>query len=108
MRIVVELPAGPIGLLEPGVFDRFSVEVTGEGSEEVLAALVGESKLGRMSPDGAHVVVSPDGLRTLAGGAVTPEWDAGFEGMCAYAAAKGWVESDGGILAHIERNGGAG
>jgi hypothetical protein len=23
--------------------------------------------------------------------------------MCAYAAGKGWVEADGGVLAHIER-----
>jgi hypothetical protein len=39
----------------------------------------------------------------LAGAAATPTWDEGFAGMCAYAAEKGWVESDGGILAHVER-----
>ena len=108
MLIIIELPGGTVNLREPGAFDRFSVEVTGEGSDEELAAVVEESGLGRLHTDGSHVVVAPDGLRTLAGGAVTAEWEAGFEGMCAYAAGKGWMEADGGILAHIERTGGAG
>ena len=41
-------------------------------------------------------------LRELAGSVADERWDVGFAGMCAYAADKGWMEADGGILAHIE------
>jgi len=53
-------------------------------------------------------VVDPAALRSLAGPAADERWDDGFAGMCAYAAAKGWVEPDGGVLAHIELVQGAG
>jgi hypothetical protein len=56
-----------------------------------------------LKEDGAHVAVDPVALRALAGPAATEQWDEGFAGMCAYAAGKGWVEADGGVLAHIER-----
>ncbi len=49
-----------------------------------------------------HVVVDPGALRALAGPAADERWEEGFAGMCAYAAGKGWVEPDGGVLAHIE------
>ena len=48
------------------------------------------------------MVVDPVALRALAGPAATDEWDEGFAGMVAYAAGKGWVEADGGVVAHIE------
>ena len=48
-------------------------------------------------------MVDPVALRALAGPAADERWDQGFSGMCAYAAGKGWVEPDGGVLAHIER-----
>jgi hypothetical protein len=41
-------------------------------------------------------------LRALAGSAATDRWDEGLAGMLSYAAGKGWVEPDGGVLAHIE------
>jgi hypothetical protein len=107
VRIVVDLSNGSIELSQPDAFDRFSVDVVGEGSEEALAAAVDRSGLGRLTADGTHVAVEPAGLRRLAGAAVTPAWEAGFEGMCAYAAGKGWVEADGAIRAHIERPDGA-
>ena len=47
-------------------------------------------------------MVDPTALRALAGTAATPAWDDGLAAMCAYAATKGWVEDDGGIVAHIE------
>ena len=47
-------------------------------------------------------MVDPVALRALAGPAADEAWDEGFAGMCAYAAGKGWVEPDGGVLAHIE------
>jgi hypothetical protein len=101
--IVVDLPNRTMVLREPDSFDRFSVEVTGAGSADELARVVSRSGLGRVHADGAHVVVDPLALRRLAGGAVTAQWEDGFERMCAYAAGKGWVEADGGIQAHIER-----
>ena len=73
-----------------------------------LARVVQESGLGRLAADGEHVVVDPAALRSLAGPAADERWDDGFAGMCAYAAAKGWVEPDGGVLAHIELVQGAG
>ncbi len=74
--------------------------VEGEGD---LAQVVHQSGLGRLRPDGEHVVVDPVALRALAGPAADDRWDEGFAGMCAYAAGKGWVEADGGVVAHIER-----
>jgi hypothetical protein len=103
--IVVDLANRSVALTEPDAFDRFSVEVAGDGGADELMAVVDQSGLGYLHADGAHVVVDPVALRRLAGGAATASWDAGFEGMCAYAAGKGWMEADGGILAHIERPG---
>jgi hypothetical protein len=108
VRIVIDLSEQRVLLTEPDDFTRFSVAVEGGGAEEALAAMVHQSGLGRLQPDGAHVVVDPVALRSLAGDAATIEWDEGFAGMCAYAAGKGWVEADGGILAHIERHEGLG
>jgi hypothetical protein len=98
--IVIDLSDATVSLREPDEFTRFSVAVEGQGD---LAQLVGRSGLGRVAPDGEHVVVDPAALRALAGPAVDEAWDEGFAGMCAYAAGKGWVEPDGGVLAHIER-----
>jgi hypothetical protein len=107
VRIVVDLSNGSVVLEEPDAFDRFSVDLVGEGSGEALAAAVARSGLGRLQAEGTQVAVDPGALRRLAGAAVTPAWEAGFEGMCAYAAGKGWVEADGAIQAHIERPDGA-
>jgi len=52
------------------------------------------------------VVVDPATLRALAGTAATDQWDEGLAGMLSYAAGKGWRETDGSVLAHIERRGG--
>jgi hypothetical protein len=98
--IVIDLSDATVSLRQPGEFTRFSVALEGEGD---LAAVVGQSGLGRLAADGEHVVVDPVALRALAGPAADEAWDEGFSGMCAYAAGKGWVESDGGVLAHIER-----
>jgi hypothetical protein len=106
--VVVDLTEWSVTLTEPDEFGRFSVAVVGEGTPEALAAVVHESGLGRVHPDGAHLVVDPVALRALAGPAATFAWDERFEAMRAYAAGKGWVEADGGILAHIEERDGEG
>jgi hypothetical protein len=97
--IVIDLSEATVALRQPDEFTRFSVALEGEGE---LAQVVQRSGLGRLHPDGEHVVVDPVALRALAGPAADDSWDEGFAGMCAYAAGKGWVEPDGGILAHIE------
>jgi hypothetical protein len=99
MRIVIDLSESRVHLVDPADFSRFSVGVEGEGD---LAEVVRQAGLGHLKDDGEHVVVDPVALRALAGPAATDEWDEGFAGMCAYAADKGWVEPDGGIVAHIE------
>jgi hypothetical protein len=66
-----------------------------------VRSVVESSHLGRLHDDGQHVVVDPAAVRRLAGPLVDEEWERGFSGMCAYAAGKGWVDDDGGILAHI-------
>jgi hypothetical protein len=100
MRIEIDLSRATVSLRDPDEFTRFSVAVAGDGD---LARVVEQSGLGRLGPDGRHVVVDPAALRALAGPVAGDAWDQGFAGMCAYAAGKGWVEPDGGVLAHIER-----
>ena len=87
-------------LVEPDDFRRFSVAVEGEGD---LEGVVEQFGIGRLRPDGAHVVIDLAALRALAGPAATGEWDEDLAGMVAYAAGKGWVDADGGVVAHIER-----
>jgi hypothetical protein len=99
VRIVIDLTESRVLLTEPDDFTRFSVAVEGDGD---LAGVVHQSGLGRLK-DGEHVVVDPVALRALAGTAATDQWDEGLAGMVSYAAGKGWVEADGGVLAHIER-----
>ena len=100
MLIVVDLSESVVRLDDPDDFTRFSVAVAGDGD---IGPLVRSSGLGRVSDDGNQVAVDPAALRSLAGAAATPTWEEGFAGMCAYAAGKGWVEADGGILAHVKR-----
>lgn len=103
MRIVIDLSAARVSLNDPDEFTRFSVALEGKGD---LAQVVQTSGLGRLKDD-EHVVVDPDSLRALAGPAATGAWEEGLSGMVAYAAGKGWVEADGGIVAHIEAVGDA-
>jgi hypothetical protein len=100
--IVIDLAGRSVTLAQPDDFGAFSVQVLGDAEEGALPAVVSETHLGRMAPDGMHVVVDPVTVRALAGTSVDDGWDAGFGAMCAYAAGKGWIEADGGILAHIE------
>ena len=97
--IVLDVSGATASLRQPDEFTRFSVALEGHGD---LARAVRQSGLGRLHADGAHVVVDPAALRALAGPAANEAWDEGFAGMCAYAAGKGWVEADGGVLAHID------
>jgi hypothetical protein len=105
MIIVIDLTEARVHLGEVDDFTRFAVAVEGAGD---LTEVLHQSGLGRLRPDGEHVVVDAVALRALAGPAADDRWDEGFAGMCAYAAGKGWVEADGGVVAHIERRDGPG
>ena len=100
--IVIDLSGAKVSLRDPFEFTRFSVLLAGDGD---LAEVLRQSDLGSLGADGEHVVVDPAALRALAGPAADDDWDKGFAGMCAYAAGKGWVEPDGGIVAHVSRAG---
>jgi hypothetical protein len=102
--VLLDLSAGGVTLRDPSDFTRFSVAPAGEGD---LDAAVRGTGLGHLADDGEHVVVDPAALRALAGPAADAAWEEGFAGMCAYAAAKGWVDPGGGLLAHIEPGSGA-
>ena len=105
MVIVIDLSETRVFLQDPDDFTRFSVALEGSGDLDGVLAATG---IGRLRDDGAHVVVDPVALRALAGPSAGEAWDEGFSGMCAYAAGKGWVEDDGGVLAHVERRDGGG
>lgn len=56
-----------------------------------------------LDEDQAHVWIEPQRLRELAGQwASEQEWSVRFEGMVAYATAKGWTDARGRIRAHLE------
>lgn len=99
MIVLIDLSESRVLLQDPSDFNRFSVATEGAGD---LAEMVRQSGLGRLKDDGEHLVVDPAALRALAGPTADDDWDEGFAGMCEYAAGKGWVEADGGIVAHIE------
>jgi hypothetical protein len=99
VQIVIDLSEARVHLSDPDDFRRFSVAVEGEGD---LEGVVDQSGIGRLRPDGEHVVIAPVALHALAGSCATDEWDEGLAGMVAYAAGKGWVDADGGLVAHIE------
>jgi hypothetical protein len=99
VQIVIDLTEARVHLSDPSDFHRLSVAVEGVGD---LEAVVDQSGIGRLRPGGEHVVIDLVALRALAGSFATDEWDEGLAGMVAYAAAKGWVDADGGVVAHIE------
>ncbi len=85
---------GAVTLEEPAAFDRFAVLAT-PGAPP--AALEGIARL-----EGGHAWVSPAALRRLAPAAGTPDWDAGFARMLAYAGRQGWLDAAGAVRAHVE------
>jgi hypothetical protein len=86
---------GRISLAEPDDFRRFSIRLAeGEPARRAMAAA--------LRPDGEdHAWVPADLVRRLAGGDAA--WEEGFAKMLAFATGRGWVDGDGAIRAHIER-----
>jgi hypothetical protein len=84
----------------PEDLKRFKLLVEGGIAGEALARVLDEA--GRL--EGEHVWVSPDWLRRASGLAGDASWQAGFARMVEFAAKQGWVNGDGAIRAHIERD----
>lgn len=91
---------GRIGLDEPAEFTAFDVRAADTDAAAVLQAL---GRHGEAAPESDHVFVRIDGVRTLAGDAVTAEWESGFGKMLEFAGSNGWLNEAGdAIKAHIE------
>ena len=101
MIIVIDLSEARVYLGDPDDFTRFSVAVEGERRPGPgRATSPGWAACG---PTASTSWSTRWPCARWRGPPPTDAWDEGFSGMCAYAAGKGWVEDDGGVVAHIER-----
>jgi hypothetical protein len=102
---VFVLVAGDGGQVAATVADaenlrQLHAEFRGIGDAEAAAAL---AAAGLGTVDGEHAWLEASALRAAGDG--SPEWVAGFDGMLAYAATKGWASADGSrVQAHIVRS----
>lgn len=70
-------------------------------SNDIAAAALSAAGLGTV--DGDHAWLDASALRAAGDG--SDGWTAGFDGMLAYAASKGWASPDGSaVQAHIVRS----
>ncbi len=100
MIIHADLDAATVTLVEPANFRGFHVAVAGgpTDDERLAAVLAAHGRL-----DGEHAWISTDAVVALAGPAADEEWQAGFDGMVAYARDKGFLDESGtAIRAHLE------
>ncbi|MFF3871935.1 hypothetical protein [Streptomyces sp. NPDC001978] len=85
-------------LVAPEDFTALKVVVDGD-RDEALRRL---SRAG-VTGDAEHVWIPAGLLRTLAGGAVNPDWEASMSRMIAYALSRGWYdERRAAVRAHLE------
>jgi hypothetical protein len=106
MVIDIDLRAAPaaVRLVEPGDFDVFKIMAHAqEMDRERLEPAV--ERFGRMTSDG-HVFVHVTAVKALAGErAAEPRWLASLDAMLSYAGARGWVDDEGAVRAHVEWSG---
>ncbi len=96
--------------------ERFSVHALplhpgdgpADGALGALAAALSVHSVGTVGPDG-DVLVPTAAVRRLASDAAREDgmslgsgWEDEFEGMVAFATARGWTSDDGSLRAHIE------
>lgn len=85
---------------DAGNLKQLHAEFRGVRDDQASAAL---AAAGLGSVDGDHAWLAATALRAAGDGSA--EWTAGFDGMLAYAAAKGWASPDGtAVRAHIVRS----
>jgi hypothetical protein len=106
MVIDVDLHAAPAGvrLVEPDDFGSFKVVARAPELDRWRLAPAVE-RFGRMTARG-DVLVDVDAVKALAGERATqPLWLASLDAMLGYAGARGWVDDEGAIRAHVEWTG---
>ena len=85
---------------DPGNLKQLHAEFRGVGDDAAATAL---SAAGLGTVDGDHAWLDAGALRAAGDGSAG--WTAGFDGMLAYAASKGWTSTDGSaVRAHIVRS----
>ena len=100
MYLELDLSRKPavLELREPDDFTAFKLVVIGEAAG-LADAIV---PVGRLA-DPEHAYLRPDAIVALRGaGAGEAGWRERFDGMLAYAAAKGWADERGDFRAHVE------
>lgn len=101
--IVVVAPSinGEPGLTldQPDDCGAFHLEARGVDAAGVATALAGP---GAGTVTGEDAFIEPTVIERLAAGKVGADWAERFAGMLAYAAKKGWLDSNGAVQAHIE------
>ena len=109
MELLVDLAAVTVVLGEPEDTGNFNVRVVGppgsspgsDADRHRLGDVLAAANVGRLDA-GGDAFVTPDAVRFHAAGQVDADWTERFDAMCAYATAKGWVDADGAIQAHVE------
>ena len=100
MIIHADLDAATVTLVDPADFRGFHVAVAGGSTDDDRLATV-LAPHGRL--DGEHAWITTDAVVALAGATADDEWQAGFDGMVAYARDKGFLDESGtAIRAHLE------
>lgn len=93
------ITADQVVLHAPEDFTSFAADTS--LPPDVLADALPDGML--LDENQGHVWIDPQRLRQLAGRwAADEQWSTRFEGMIAYAAAKGWTDAHGRIRAHLE------
>jgi cyclohexanecarboxylate-CoA ligase len=90
MYVEVDLSSGKVSLADPDNFRQFHVAVVGQGTDDDVAATLRDG--GRAVAVPSHVDVAIDLVRRLAGPQVGADWEAGFQGMLAFAKKAGWID----------------
>lgn len=88
---------GGVSLEDPEDFTRFSIlAAPGISVADALNSIA--------LVEGHYAWVAPDAVRRLAPKSNQRDWDKNFKGMLDYAERKGWMNSDGAVRAHIEKD----
>jgi hypothetical protein len=102
MVIDIDLRTAPatVRLVEPDDFGAFKVIARAPTAERKQLEDAVE-RLGCVTADG-HVSVDVTAVKALAGKRATKDWLASLGGMLEYAGARGWIDDDDAIRAHVE------
>jgi hypothetical protein len=106
MVIDIDLRVAPVTvrLVEPDDFEVFKILARAQEIDRVRLQPAVE-RFGRMTAQG-HVFVDLAAVKALAGQRGTePRWLESLDAMRSYAGARGWVDDEGAVRAHVEWSG---